>query len=233
LDWDDTLFPTSWLKDVWKPQRKKWHSTALPQKSRYRDPLTKVEQVAIDVLESAKALGRVILVTNSTRPWVQNSSGLFAPALAEPLDSHPVVDIAYALECMEPMTYDTVKDERNQDAKYRYEEWYYTKGKTKTIKAFVVDHYANHERRNVLSIGDGIFERNATKRLHEPMLKARRSDAIKTVKMMEDPSAEQLSAQLQIILAALEGMVAHSSKFDISLEDPDRMAIQMRKFLTP
>merc|ERR1719191_1842184 len=97
----------------------------------------------------------------------------------------------------------------DQLAVYSYEENYYTEGKAKTIAGFVADHFTGEETRNVLSLGDGVFERNATQRLRKPHLKARRADCIKTVKMMEDPSAEQLSAQLHIILAALPAMVAH------------------------
>jgi hypothetical protein len=189
-----------------------------------------VEQVAIDVLEAAKELGRVILVTNSTRPWVNNSANNFAPDTLEPLLARPVVDIAYALECMEPMNYETAKTRADRDT---YERRYYTTAKEKTIKPFIEEHFAKGEIWNVLSIGDGVFERDATQTLRNPYLKARRSDSIKTVKMMEDPNPEQLSAQLQIILAALPGMVAHGVNFDISLEDPERMEIQLRKFLNP
>jgi hypothetical protein len=234
LDWDDTLFPTSWLKDIWKPKcNGKWHMTPLPMRKWYRAPISKVEQVALAVLESAKALGRVVLVTNSRRPWVDNSSNIFTPVLAQPLHEDPVVDVAYALECMGGMTYDTVKNMDDPQAVYSYEENYYTEGKAKTIASFVEEHFLGDETRNVLSLGDGVFERNATQRLRKPNLKARRADSIKTVKMMEDPSADQLCAQLQIILAALPGMVAHDFNFDISLEDPVQMEVQLRKFLNP
>jgi hypothetical protein len=207
--------------------------TPLPNRKRYRAPISKVEQVALAVLECAKALGRVVLVTNSTRPWVDNSSDIFTPVLAQPLHEDPVVDVAYALECMGGMTYDTVKNMDDPQAVYSYEENYYTEGKAKTIASFVEEHFPGNETRNVLSLGDGVFERNATQRLRKPHLKARRADSIKTVKMMEDPSADQLCAQLQIILAALPGMVAHDVNFDISLEDPVRMEVQLRKFLNP
>ena len=49
--------------------------------------------------------------------------------------------------------------------------------------------------------------------------------------MLEEPTAVELAAQLQILLAALPQLVRHEEHLDVSLEDLDAMEQELGAFL--
>ena len=69
FDWDDTLFPTSWLQ-----------SNEIRQGNITKDvaiQLEDLDNICIQFLKHAQNLGRIVIVTNSINDWVKISSKLF------------------------------------------------------------------------------------------------------------------------------------------------------------
>lgn len=94
MDWDDCLFPTSELR--------RWHQTLQQDDLRLKDlrepavtphplgveakrQLDATEEVALQVLATARALGLVVVVTNSEDGWVRQSCQAVFPRLWQAL----------------------------------------------------------------------------------------------------------------------------------------------------
>jgi len=86
--------------------------------------------------------------------------------------------------------------------------------------------YPGQSWKNVLSLGDSEFEREATLQSTKAWQLSAHHNGIdpsirvrtKVVKMLEDPTDEELFAQLQLICGWLPSMVAINQCFDINLE---------------
>ena len=65
-DWDDTLFPTTFVLN----------KNQLDQKE-----LLLLEEQNIKILEKSRQLGRTIIITNASTQWIYNSSEQYMPNL--------------------------------------------------------------------------------------------------------------------------------------------------------
>ena len=70
LDWDDTLFPSSWViknnLDIADP------STRIV----FNDEFKELDDIVYNLLYTMKKLGKVIIITNAMPEWVSLSSSL-------------------------------------------------------------------------------------------------------------------------------------------------------------
>jgi len=86
FDWDDTLLPSTWIKQ----QGLKLSSDAYLTP----DQVKQLEQLTdriIRTISAAKRLGTVIIVTNSTEGWVDMSCWKFMPSLANALEGVRII----------------------------------------------------------------------------------------------------------------------------------------------
>jgi len=83
FDWDDTILPTSWL------DRMGSLSAGGPSRPDIERQLTQLSAVAIQTLNMAATMGKVILITNSAPGWVDQSCQLFMPQLMSHVRSLP------------------------------------------------------------------------------------------------------------------------------------------------
>ena len=84
-----------------------------------------------------------------------------------------------------------------------------------------------------MSIGDGTFERDAIRRVMQerPCLGQKKARA-KTVKLLDDPTIEELVAQLRIVKDSLPMMVNYDDSLDIEVTEDDLdldLSEQMKK----
>jgi hypothetical protein len=86
--------------------------------------------------------------------------------------------------------------------------------------------YGKNPWRNVISIGDSIEERDAITEVlwthaerHAKGLE--KLPHCKTVKLMEEPSVEELGAELQLLSMWLRPMAAHCEDFALTMEDSE------------
>eukprot|EP00747_Dinoflagellata_sp_TGD_P132505 gnl/TRDRNA2_/TRDRNA2_175087_c2_seq1.p1 gnl/TRDRNA2_/TRDRNA2_175087_c2~~gnl/TRDRNA2_/TRDRNA2_175087_c2_seq1.p1 ORF type:complete len:316 (+),score=58.68 gnl/TRDRNA2_/TRDRNA2_175087_c2_seq1:62-1009(+) len=213
FDWDDTLLPT-------------WHIVAI---MRHRDlePVTESSphyeglkahaELVKNMLRCARAVAKVAILTSAQRPWVVNSSEKYLPGLEvsdllEELD----IPVYYASEHLSKMDAKYVNGEGGQDLYTAAKAWAVRRA-LKKIRGpcRTVD--------NVLSIGDSVHEQDAVKEVlwtdsaHSPPIREMVPPRCKTVKLMDNPSLEDLGLELQCLSSWLQSMLAHEDDFDYTM----------------
>jgi hypothetical protein len=192
LDWDDTLFPTSWLLEKIPDPFDNLEALQLPEKEKESSNAFAIEFMKL--VGIAKALGTVVVVTNATRPWVTISQRTVIPQAEELMSD---VAVFYAMELVE-------NREHTVHA--------LTQTKVKAIEHAVTDFYSQYEGqswKNVISVGDRCFELDAAKQVcrDRPPAMLDRQCRTKTVKFVENPSLLCLAAELALLATWLTKIV--------------------------
>jgi hypothetical protein len=223
FDWDDTLFPTTALRDHWKPKCKTWFKTALPWRDKMTPQMRKLGQISSKVVKLAMALGAVVLCTNAQRPWLTHSANLFLSEMKPILTrKDKPLEVFYALETMPELAYDEGDSDEVMDEKAFY---HYTEGKRRVMSQQVEKCFTDaHLSRNIISLGDGDFEREALREIRTIEQNRRRRSGekvkimLKTIKMLDDPTVDDLLNELQILHTWLPKVVNYEDNLDISME---------------
>lgn len=227
FDWDDTLFPTWFISEVVIPGLpEESRGKPLPVDSVYYETMANHAKIVQTLLQSACAIGRVGLVTLSLRPWVLTCANRFLPGLDFETTRHEFkIPVVYARECVtKSMRVNADVEEgvniltiAKQAAMQKALKRLYGKGQT---------------WRNIISVGDSIVERDALKELL--WSQDTESDPLcKTVKLMEEPTAEQLGAQMMLLSGLLGAMARHEEDFDIVIDDSEETRRKMTSFFCP
>lgn len=188
FDWDDTILPTSWLLRV--------HALTAdaPMRPEVQRQVSALALVALQTLNMAQTMGTVIIITNSAPGWVDQSCQLFMPQL---LPHVRRLHIA-AKPLNAPLTF--------------------------KINAFRRE---CRQFRNLVSIGDGDAERVASLRLgadarsRMPPTAAGSEDPqaasqwIKSVKLIELPTCQQLVSQHGMLQGRLRDVTAFQGSLDL------------------
>mmetsp|Transcript_48720 Transcript_48720/g.122980 ORF Transcript_48720/g.122980 Transcript_48720/m.122980 type:complete len:571 (-) Transcript_48720:34-1746(-) len=172
FDWDDTLFPTSYLIDDLRLNHKK----AMKDQRLPRDlheevtlSLKELEQCVIGLLNLAHGRGKVILVTLARPPWVEDSCKSFFP-LVGALIQQLGIKVVYA---QQGVTVDYDKRKMMCDDEI---ERFYAEMKGKAISREVEAFYSQYEGqswKNIISIGDSDFERLGTMMMTQEYMRRR------------------------------------------------------------
>merc|ERR1719469_1334504 len=150
FDWDDTLFPTSYLNRESKNGSWPWPLT--------REDLRRHARLVECVLRAARLVARVSIVTLSGRPWVTQSAARRLPGLDFPaLLSELGIDIFYAHE-----------EGAHCPAAVALQDW--KELKRWSMARCLDEHrvsgtFAVEFKLSVLSIGDAVIEQLALKEL--------------------------------------------------------------------
>jgi len=75
--------------------------------------------------------------------------------------------------------------------------------------------------KNVISIGDSIFERDAVRRVVVNRPSAKKKCRTKTAKLLDEPEVDELIAQVKVIHDALGLMVQYDGNLDIEIDEED------------
>jgi len=248
LDWDDTLFPTTYVRDdlrlSWdRPLDKQRLSDSL--KSEVRDRLLRCSSHAENLLRQATQYAHVVLVTLAKRPWVTQSCANFYQRVGKLIEQLNV-PIVYAQEGAEV--------DYNKQAMASSEEverqWSMIKGKA--IAAQVQQFYSQYEGqswKNIISVGDSNFERLGTFGAAEEYMKDHgligqsQHDVLvnnkghieditdseghlfrvrtKSFRMIDQPTVEELTTQLKLMRRWLPQLVCMDDGCDFDLETLD------------
>lgn len=232
FDWDDTLFPTTWAfnaadgpKLICKPMAKQYH---LPPdiRSQCGKSLMGVAMAAAKLLRLAHTQGKVIIVTLAARGWVTDVCKYFYPVVGQALRELEVT-IVYAEEVAE-VDHEVAAKLSDSESQIL---WSIVKGRaiTQELKKFY-SQYEGQSWKNVISIGDAEFERlgarvAAAEYKKEQGVVGNDIDAtghvinvrIKTFKMIDAPSVEELSAQQDMLHQWLPRIVKKDDHFDANL----------------
>jgi hypothetical protein len=133
FDWDDTLLPTTWIKQE-----------GLLAATPTLEQAAQLQQLAeriITTLSAAKQRGKVVIITNALQGWVEQSCSLFMPSLLQYLQDVDVISARSSFEFEAEHT-----------------EW-----KCMAFAEQVTAFYERSvtQRRNVISLGDALYEQRA------------------------------------------------------------------------
>jgi len=206
FDWDDTLCPSTWIRDN---QPALSYSKPAPCEERYQRPLREMQRQAEAVLTLALKMGKVMIVTNAMEPWVETSCRNFMPDLLPLVEKIPVIYARSIYDggdgaCVEP-----VSPQRWKEVAFGTE---------------IAGFYSQYERqswKNVVSIGDSIFERDAVRQVVSSRPSAQKKCRTKTAKLLDEPDIFELTAQVKVIHDALGMMVMYDGHLDIEIDESD------------
>jgi len=234
FDWDDTLFPTWFITEVVIPcvPRNKTNDDAKSdqealKETPYFNPLRCHADTVVEVLRTARSLGRVGIVTLSQRPWVQSSAEQYFPSLDfRAILKDLEIPIIYARECVRRPMISQAEVEEGVNI--------FTVAKQNAmLKALKKLYGKSKPWKNVISIGDSIVERDALKEILWCNSSDEEDPHCKTVKLMEDPSVEQLGAELVLLNVWLQSMALHKADFDVMMDDTEETMGKMYEQFCP
>lgn len=170
LDWDDTLFPTSWVIKNNINLLSKKHVDI------YTKIFTKLDGAIFNLLKSLEKYGTVMLVTNALPSWVYISAKVL------------------------PKTQSLLENIYIYSARQLYQEYYddMMEWKKRTFEKIIKKHVNSNEAVNIISIGDADYEKMALVELYNlPFLKNKK--ILKTIKLMRSPTLKHLIDQLTVL----------------------------------
>jgi len=241
FDWDDTLCPSNWIRDnrpvtsFFKPA---------PTDEKYQRPLRELQKEVEKVLILALKLGKVIIVTNAMDPWVETSCKNYLRLLMPLVSQIPII---YARSIFESHNIEPSKIAKPPAPGSALPGMYSANGQNKlsscnnalhqqakdvspqrwkevVFEQEITGFYSRYEHqswKNVISIGDSIFERDAVRRviLNNPCPK--KKCRTKTAKLLDEPEIDELVAQVRVIHDALGLMVQYDGNLDIEIDEDD------------
>jgi len=182
LDWDDTLFPTSWIT-------KNGINLLIPiVREKYMVFFSQLDMLLHSLLTKFLKCGTVVIVTNAMIKWVVMSSYILPNTQRIIKENIKIV---------------SARDEHSDNHPGQMDIW-----KRKTFEQLVLEHFLdNYYVENIISVGDAEYEFRALINLynkHKPGTKR----LLKSVRLMSSPSFELLIDQLKV----LDGCVSNLCK---------------------
>lgn len=209
FDWDDTLCPSTWMRKHAQFDAEGHLKAKLDNETRHE--LQMLADQVTPLIEAAQELGKVIVVTNAKRPWVDTSCRNFLPSCKNTIKPIPVM---YALELLKDL------DQQKLD---KDGACLLTETKARAMKEAVTNFYSrypNQSWKNIISIGDAFFEHDAIRQVsrERPQIEGfQKKCRTKTVKLLEGPSIAGMVVQLSIIESWLAKIVQLDNDVDIDL----------------
>ncbi|CAE7780997.1 unnamed protein product [Symbiodinium necroappetens] len=245
VDWDDTLFATTWLagKSEFKSWQREWVSGAPPKLSEEdaRD-LAELDKAARAFLCAASALGQVVCVTLSRKPWQHNTMKAFMPELAKAWEEAGV-EVIYASEVMLRRHSSGGGECRHASGPGLVEQEVILMGqsikKKETAMRRVINKiYGKGSWKNVVSIGDGEAEFNALRDISfkhtnptSGVTGSQKRFRMKAVQMLDSPTCNELTTQLQILQAWMPALMHLDDDFFLTLSDGEEDILAMHNIL--
>jgi hypothetical protein len=191
FDWDDTVLPSTWIQE----QGLRLDDESQPTEDQQAQ-LNSMAKLAMQTLTIAKRHGKVILVTNAERGWIELSCQKFMPSLQPTLED---VKILSARSTYEP---------HGVTSPF---EWKYLAFHSEICQFYEL--YPEKQRKNVISFGDSAHEREALIRVTERLS----SCCTKSLKFVERPEVEQLLKEHELISGCFKHIVNHDGNLDLCI----------------
>jgi len=162
FDWDDTLFPTSYIRHELKVNIDRlWEKNMFFEAQTFppgiRQKLAVCEDFAVEILQRGRTLAHVVVITLATRGWVEYTCKTFFPAVWASIEGMSI-PILYAQEKQLTHELNYITSGYTKADWERY--WGLMKGRaiSEEAEAFY-SQYEGQSWKNILSIGDSTFER--------------------------------------------------------------------------
>jgi len=194
FDWDDTCLPSAWVQS----QGLRLDEDSVLEEWQ-RGQLLEVANTVMETLRVAKQHGTVVLVTNAERGWIELSCQKFMPTLYPTLENIKLMSAR--------TTYETPTVTSPLDWKLKaFESEIQRVLSSETINA-------PERRKNILSLGDSMHEREALLRATANMPNCRS----KSLKFVERPDISQLCKQHSLITGCFERIIHHDGNLDLCI----------------
>eukprot|EP00927_Polykrikos_kofoidii_P026519 TRINITY_DN2358_c0_g1_i7.p1 TRINITY_DN2358_c0_g1~~TRINITY_DN2358_c0_g1_i7.p1 ORF type:complete len:574 (+),score=130.56 TRINITY_DN2358_c0_g1_i7:40-1722(+) len=258
LDYDDTIFPTTWIREDCALNWRKSLASQVEDPSRrehIQGLLTKLDDRLVTLFDEAGEVANIVLVTLAKRPWVTVSSKAFMPKLAKLIEDRGI-RVIYAQELVTPEMQRDYSMQEFQSSDDVSKFW--TNAKAKAISMALSENYDNYGAswKNIISFGDSDFERYGTIAAgKEYMQKELKSGEVistgatasgiskdghlkklrtKTVKMLAEPTVHELIAEATLLGLWMKCIVKKEDGFDLEIEnsDDDDMLLELHEFIT-
>jgi len=197
FDWDDTLFPTSFIA------RQGLKVDGPPPPVQLRAILDEFAEYVRDTLLEAQQYGTVLIVTNAETGWIDLTVRKFLPSVAREVLGLRQIS---ARSMFEP-----------QGVKTPF-EW-----KEHAFKMVIDEHYADFplgHAKHVISFGDSAHERDAVIRVCAGLTQVKDSGKIrcKSLKFMERPDLDHMKKEHNLIRQCLGQIVSHVDSLDLCIQ---------------
>ena len=181
FDWDDTLFPTSFLA------KNGYFSENLflaELEDKIQKKLEKLEKSVLELINLSLTKGEVFIITNASEGWVEYTSSKYYPKFFEILDKIKIISARGEWEGTFPDNINKWKMNSFSNLRKYFDSKLVT---------------------NIICLGDSMLEIEAGKFLANCFQEA----FIKTIKFKEDPKPEELNKQLTLVIKQFN--IIHSS----------------------
>lgn len=209
MDWDDTIFPTSYFIDDWKLTLQDYDQELILNKEQqhdlevWRDSLSKFLRQAISLSDYC------VVVTSAQTGWVDTCIARLAPGLASLFGSgNKKIHVTYASEYLHGPSTEIAHTQSKFDAMKDEASKFYSRYKGQTWK-------------NIVSLGDMQYEQQAAKHLAlERAGTGRERLRTKTIVLPTHPSISEISLRLQFERIMLVVYVKFDGDFDVDTKNP-------------
>jgi len=231
LDWDDTLFPTTELFDQWhlSSRFESWKDMELSDEqegllTQWRGVLQQYLSLVCSLTE------RCIILTNAMRPWVDRCIDRFAPNLRPFFDSTDRLRVIYARELLETKRSSRPVRKAIDDEQFAWKEdldEHLTQAKFKAMLGETKEFYSRYPQqtwKNIVSVGDSKYERNAIQELvFQRNSPQRELVRVKSIMTPVEPSLTNLTYRLRLALVLWSAYVQHDGDLDLDMNGPERL----------
>jgi len=192
FDWDDTLFPTTWLRVHGLLDE---DAVITPEQD---ERLQALADAVAATLEAAKRRGGVAIVTNAQEGWVQTSCEAIMPSLQVHLAGVRIV---------------SARSRHEKPGVFAPTTW-----KCLAFEELVHEFYGAFAepdvalRRNIVSLGDAEHEMEALK-----WVAAGTECHAKNLKFVEQPCLERLLEQHELVAGIVDDVVDHDGNLDFEI----------------
>lgn len=159
--------------------------------------LHKIAAIANELLTKALDVGHVFVITNGVEGWVQQSASLYLPSLVPVLSRVRIISARSRFERHFPGCLG---------------EW--------KVQALLELHQelGGAALANLISVGDSEFDLEAMRIMGRQFPHA----AVKTVKMWDEPSPEEIKEQLRLLLRDYDTILSHPGSAEIAFRRASR-----------
>jgi len=191
LDWDDTLFPTSWIvKNNINIDNKQ-------MQNKYIIYFFKLDFLVSQLLLNLSKYGQAVIITNASTKWILLSSTIL-PTTQKVLKNNVLIISA--------------RDAYQHKYPGDMSIW-----KKKAFEDVVNNYYENHKLQNIVSGGDAEYEFLALTDLYNEnsVVKNR---LLKTIRFMKDPSFDDLIDQLEVFNDCAQKVLLNRGHLDLEFK---------------
>jgi len=184
LDWDDTLFPTSWVV------KNNINLADAQNRWKYVPLFSELDSTLYSLLQKLRKYGKVIIITNAMPGWISDSVSVL-PKTSQVIGS---VKVLSARQLFQSEFNDMM-------------EW-----KKQTFKRAISKEISDNKVLNIISIGDAEYEYRALIDLYNWNKKNKK--ILKSIKLIHNPTHNTLMDQLVVLHNAIPDICTCSGHID-------------------